>query len=49
MKPLTLEHAIENNFTPIDCVKYFKPDWSNEACFAFLFKVEKWIENLLLE
>lgn len=38
MKPLTPEHATENNFTPLDCVKYFKPDWSDEACFDLLME-----------
>ena len=38
MKPLTPEHATENNFTPIECVKYFKPDWSDEACFDLLME-----------
>jgi len=38
MKPLTPEHATENNFTPIDYVKYFKPDWSDEACFDLLME-----------
>jgi len=38
MKPLTLEYATQNNFTPIDCVKYFKPDWSEEACFDLLME-----------
>ena len=38
MKPLTPEHATENNFTPINYVKYFKPDWSDEACFDLLME-----------
>ena len=38
MKPLTTEYAKENNFTPLDCVKYFKPDWSDEACFDLLIE-----------
>ena len=38
MKPLTIEHAKEKNFTPIECVKYFKPDWSDEACFDLLME-----------
>ena len=38
MKPLTPEYATENNFTSIDCVKYFKPDWSDEACFDLLME-----------
>ena len=38
MKPLTIQHAIENNFTALDCVKYFKPDWSDEACFDLLME-----------
>jgi len=38
MKPLTLEYATENNFTAVDYVKYFKPDWSDEACFDLLME-----------
>lgn len=38
MIPLTLQHALKNNFTPIQCVKYFKPDWSDEACFDLLME-----------
>ena len=50
---LTLQHAIENKFTDIDCVKYFKPDWSDEDCYYFLrshtcfpFSMEIMIEQL---
>lgn len=32
LKPLTLKYAIKNHFSPIDCIKYFKPEWSNEQC-----------------
>ena len=32
MNPLTIQHAIENKFTGIDCVRYFKPEWSDEEC-----------------
>ena len=35
MKPLTLEYAIDNNFTAVDCVKYFRPNWSDEQCANF--------------
>ena len=39
MKPLTIEYAVENNFiSAIECVKYFKPDWSEEACFDLLME-----------
>jgi len=38
MKPLTPEYAKENNFTAVDYVKYFKPDWSDEACFDLLME-----------
>lgn len=37
MNPLTLQHAIENKFTAIDCVRYFQPDWSDEECDYFLW------------
>lgn len=53
MKPLTLEYAIEHKFTPIDCVKYFKPNWCNVGCEEFLwnftcypFSNERMIEQL---
>lgn len=32
MNPLTLQHAIDNKFTAIDCVRYFQPDWTDEEC-----------------
>ena len=32
MKALTIDYAIEHKFTAIDCIKYFKPDWTNEEC-----------------
>ena len=38
MNPLTLKHAIENNFTAIDCVKYFNPDWTDEECDFHLWE-----------
>ena len=38
MKILTLEYTIENKFTPIDCVKYFKPDWTDEYCDFYLWE-----------
>ena len=31
-KPLTEKHAIKNKFSGIDCIKYFKPDWTDEDC-----------------
>lgn len=38
MIKLTLKHAIENKFTPIDCVKYFKPEWTDEECDFYLWE-----------
>ncbi len=38
MNPLTLEYALENKFKPIDCVKYFKPDWTDAECDDFLWE-----------
>ncbi len=38
MKPLTLEYALENKFRPIDCVKYFEPDWTDEECEFYLWE-----------
>lgn len=53
MMPLTLQHAIENKFTAIDCVRYFQPNWSDEECDYFLwshtcfpFSTEIMIEQL---
>lgn len=53
MNPLTLKYALENLKTPIDLVKYFKPDWSDELCDFYLyehtcfpFSIEKTIEQL---
>ncbi len=38
MEKLTLKYAIENKFTPIDCVKYFKPEWTDEECDFYLWE-----------
>lgn len=38
IKKLTLKHAIENKFTAIDLVKYFKPEWDNEQCDFYLWE-----------
>jgi len=38
MTPLTIEHAIENSFTPIDLVKYFKPEWKDAECDHYLWE-----------
>ncbi len=38
MKPLTIEHAIENRFTAIDVIKYFKPDWSDNECDFYIWE-----------
>lgn len=44
MEALTKKYALENKFTPIDCVKYFKPEITDEeadfiiweeTCFPF--------------
>jgi hypothetical protein len=37
MKRLTLKYAVDNGFTPIDCVKYFRPEWSDEECDFYLW------------
>jgi len=53
MKPLTIEYAIENKLSPLDCVKYFNPDWTDEQCefhiwenTCFPFSNELMIESL---
>ena len=38
MKELTIEHVIENKLTPICCVKYFNPDWTDEQCDFYLWE-----------
>ena len=38
MEKLTLEHAIKNHFTPIDCVKFFKPEYDDDTCDFILFE-----------
>ena len=38
LKPLTMEYAIKNHFSPIDCIKYFKPEWSDEQCDIYLWE-----------
>ena len=53
MNSLTLQHAIDNKFTAVDCVKYFNPDWTDEECDFHLweftcypFSMEVMIEQL---
>ncbi|MEY3501221.1 MAG: hypothetical protein RL308_2894 [Bacteroidota bacterium] len=53
MKALTIEHVLENNFTPIDCIKYFNPDWNDVECDIYLweqtcfpFSIETMIKQL---
>lgn len=53
MEPLTVQYATDNNFTPIDCVKYFKPEWDDQQCdyyiwecTCFPFSTEEMIEQL---
>lgn len=41
LAPLTLEHATENKFTGIDCIKYFNPDWTDEQCDYYLWEKSK--------
>ena len=38
MKPLTLETAIKKEMTPTDCVQYYRPDWSKDDCFIYLWE-----------
>ena len=38
MKKLTIKHIIDNNFSAIDCVKYFKPEWTDEECDFYVWE-----------
>ena len=38
MKELTLEYALKNKFTAIDCIKYFNPNWTDEQCDFYLWE-----------
>jgi len=38
MKKLTLKYAIENKFTPCDCVKYYYPKATDEFCGFMLWE-----------
>lgn len=38
MEKLTLEYVEENKFTPIDCIKYFNPKWTDEHCDFYLWE-----------
>lgn len=38
LQPLTLEYAIKNHFSPIDCIKYFKIEWTDEQCDIYLWE-----------
>jgi hypothetical protein len=37
MEKLTLEYIEQNKLTPIQCVKLFKPDWTDEECDHYLW------------
>jgi len=36
---LTLAYAMENNYTPLDCVRYFKPNYSKKKCHYVLWEM----------
>lgn len=38
MKKLTIKHAIKNQFTHQDCIKYFKPEWTSDECNRYLWE-----------
>jgi len=38
MKKLTLKYALKNKFTPIDCIKYFNPKWTDVECDFYLWE-----------
>ena len=38
MEKLTIKHVTKNKFTAIDCVKYFKTEWSDEQCDFYLWE-----------
>jgi hypothetical protein len=38
MKPLTIEEVIQSKMTPIEWVKYFNPEWTNEECDFYLWE-----------
>lgn len=37
MKELTEEIAIDMKLTPAQCVRYYKPDWSDQECDYFVW------------
>lgn len=38
MKELTIDKAIENKFNPIDCVKYYFPEYTDKMCDYILWE-----------
>ena len=38
MDKLTEEYAIKHKFNHIDCVKYFRPDWTDDFCNFYLWE-----------
>lgn len=51
--PLTIEMVIANIMSANECVKYFRPDWTDEECDYYVwnetcypFSTEKFIEQL---
>jgi hypothetical protein len=37
-EPLTIDYAINNKFSMIDCVKHFHPEWSDKECNHYLWE-----------
>lgn len=36
---LTLQHAIDNNFNGIDCIRFFRPNWTDEECDHYIWNL----------
>ena len=39
IKPLTQHKAIKKGFNAIDCVRYFRPEWTDEQCDYHLWEL----------
>jgi len=37
-EPITIEYILENKLTPVQCVQYFKPEWTVEQCDFFVWE-----------
>lgn len=46
-EPLTIDMVHANKMTPLDCVKYFRPEWSDQDCDHYLWNLTCYPFNVI--